>query len=653
MIKNETLERNIINHNYIDIYLINTYHELVSENEYLTYYSSIINDFEIQYINLDKYKETNMDNLINTNYILQNKYLINAKNPFEDNTKSELIYIKRKNNEQRNIYYLNRLNCKNYNQKEIKPRDFWNICLKQNEKITIKLDSTIKNNLKYEIRTEGIPNVLDNVNIILYYNNNLLKKLSDFGISEFGEISINENSYFTLENNGNQPMIISLRISLFNDEVVYFNQSLYNLKINNDLIIFNIKDVINNQEENITNYIYQSINFETLLKRKQIKYCIYELFTSYNYITYPPEISCTYNVDKFIDYTKNIYNFKEFYSKKEKLSSYFNESFNYMIIYIENDKLYNNSILINNQYEYIINLQNNINEKLITNKLASRESIITFELPKYSSNNKFDSIAFQIIGEYNKKNYDIVFMINDEILNDNITDIQYDPINYYGNIILKNHETKNISLKLLSNNNDVLKIKEYNSKDINYIFKPNFIEINATDLKNNSVMISFIPYEEGEHNYDIFLVNKDIIDKYENDNKIENGSYLLTFSNIFNLNNIKNSICDKFSVMNYNDNNMTNFIFDINCEKDELYILVYSTQVNYFNFINYYKPYIFINSKNKETTSSSMTGIIIIVCIFAFVVIFIIAFLIFRYINKKKLLNDSNIDEENDEGLIN
>ena len=48
-----------------------------------------------------------------------------------------------------------------------------------------------------------------------------------------------------------------------------------------------------------------------------------------------------------------------------------------------------------------------------------------------------------------------------------------------------------------------------------------------------------------------------------------------------------------------------------------------------------------------------MTGIIIISCIFGLVIIFIIVFLILRYINKKKKLNDSDIDEENDEGLIN
>ena len=37
--------------------------------------------------------------------------------------------------------------------------------------------------------------------------------------------------------------------------------------------------------------------------------------------------------------------------------------------------------------------------------------------------------------------------------------------------------------------------------------------------------------------------------------------------------------------MNFTDNNNTNFIFDANCNNGELYVLVYSTQVNYFNFI--------------------------------------------------------------------
>ena len=78
-----------------------------------------------------------MNYLIDYNSNLQNKYLINAKNLFEENSKSELIYIKRKNNEQRNIFYLNRLNCINYNQKEIKYGEFLNICLKKNEKTII------------------------------------------------------------------------------------------------------------------------------------------------------------------------------------------------------------------------------------------------------------------------------------------------------------------------------------------------------------------------------------------------------------------------------------------------------------------------------------------------------------------------------------
>ena len=645
LIKNETLERNIINNSYTDIYFINTYHELINTKEYLTYYSCIISDFEIKFINLDKYNEANMDNLIDTNYNVQNKYSVNAKNPFEENSKGELIYMKRKNSVQRNIYYFNRINCKNYDQSEIKYGDFWFICLKQNEKTKLKLDNIIKNTLKYGITTEGISNVLNNANIALYYNNNLLHKLTDFGISEYGELAVNDgDNYFTLENNGNQAMLISFKIGLLNNEVIYFNQSLYKFNINNDLLIFNIKDTINNKEQNINDYFYQDINFKTLVKRKQIKYCIYELFTSYNYLTYPPEISCSYDSDKFSDYITNIYSFNELYTKKKDLSTNINDFFYYMIVYIENEKLYNNSILLNNQYEYKINLQNNINEKLITNNLAAKQSIITFELPKYSSNNKFDSIAFQLICEYNKKNYDIVLMINDEIITNNITDIQYDPINYYGNIILNNHEMKNITLKLLSNNNDVLKIKEYNSKDIDYIFKPNFTEINVTQLKNYSVMISFIPYEEGIHNYDIYFVYKNIIDEYEKSNKIENGSYLFTFSNIFNLNNIKNSICNTFSVNNFNDNNITNFIFDANCERGEIYVLVYSTQVNYFNFINYYKPNIIVYSSNNETESKSIKLIVIIACIFSFLLICIISFIVFKCIKKKKELSDKKVE---------
>ena len=556
-----------------------------------------------------------------------------------------MIFIKRKDNELRNIYYLNRLTCKNYNQKEIKYGDFLNICLIPNETTTLKLNSTIINELKYEIKTEGISNVTNDANIILYFNNTLLKNLRDFGVSEFGEIKIyDENSYFEIENKGNHAMIISFKINLLNDTIIYLNESLYKFKINNDLLIFNIKDAINNEEKYITDYIYQNINFETLLKRKQMKYCIYELITSYNYLTYPPEISCSYDSDKFVDYMENKYNFKELYSKKENLSSYLNEYFYYMIIYIENDKLYNNSIVFNNQYEYKINLQNNTNDKLLTNNIATKESIIVFELPKYSSSNNFDSIAFQIIGEYNKTNYDIVFMINNEILNNSITDIQYDPINRFGNIILNNHETKNVSLKLLSNNIDVVKIKEYNSKDINYIFKPNFTEINTEELKNDSIKISFIPFEEGIHNYDIYLVYKNVIDEYEKNNAIEKGSYLLTFNNIFNLSNIKNSICKNFSIMNFTDSNNTNFIFDANCKNGELYVLVYSTQVDYFNFINYYKPCVLVYSK-----SESPTAIIIIICVLSFLLLCIIGFFVYRYIRKKKLASDAAITKKVDE----
>ena len=125
-----------------------------------------------------------------------------------------MIFIKRKDNELRNIYYLNRLTCKNYNQKEIKYGDFLNICLKSNETTTLKLNSTIINELKYEIKTEGISNVTNDANIILYFNNNLLKNLRDFGVSEFGEIKIiDENSYFELQNKGKFAMIISFKIN--------------------------------------------------------------------------------------------------------------------------------------------------------------------------------------------------------------------------------------------------------------------------------------------------------------------------------------------------------------------------------------------------------------------------------------------------------
>ena len=50
LLKNETLERNIINNYYTYNYLINIYHELISENKYFTYYTSLINDFEIYYV---------------------------------------------------------------------------------------------------------------------------------------------------------------------------------------------------------------------------------------------------------------------------------------------------------------------------------------------------------------------------------------------------------------------------------------------------------------------------------------------------------------------------------------------------------------------------------------------------------------------------
>ena len=69
-----------------------------------------------------------------------------------------------------------------------------------------------------------------------------------------------------------------------------------------------------------------------------MKYCIYELITSYNYLKYPLLISCSYNSDKFIDYVKNIYNCKELYTEKKGLSTYLNEPYYYMLIYIKNDQ---------------------------------------------------------------------------------------------------------------------------------------------------------------------------------------------------------------------------------------------------------------------------------------------------------------------------
>ena len=439
-------------------------------NKYSMTFHELYGDFETEMIVLDNINAQTLDEFINEDFSLNQKYVTSLAD-CSNIGKYILTHIKINANKESQFYdhiafYQNILKMNTSYTEKLKEGEEIRLFPKRGEESIIYFDSPYSN-FNYEIKFLGRANSSDyNMNIIdcegiqktLDNNNKIIRGNCK---------NVDYKTKITLTNNGIALTGIIIKRA-FSKNLI---KQIINNSLNNELNVGRDLTLIK-YEKNLNNlfYFYNYVNPYS----DNSLICLYQDYLDIDYLSYPSKYSCFVKIANFSSYQNLSIDYNMIYNENNSKGKLIDSDYLYLII---NSSKYNN--YINFRKIFKINATNMESKDIIS---ESDYDGYFYIMPKKTNINNYNSLFLQA---FEKNSYQVEFKLYKNLqifskfsisTSNNYENYNIQEINIENQLMLYIEHSRNSLFRFIFYNSE---IDEYN----NYDYKSNLITSNYISLQ--------------------------------------------------------------------------------------------------------------------------------------------------------------------------